>query len=354
MDCHPTNCSIEQVGKQRNGKPRYWCSVHRAGATGRFGARLAICEGAYLHAAQRPALEIDPANYPGGIAIWGAVPPVFDTTNMPAESGIHVHARGSLDDSKEIDDTFDAVVILHRRDLLEAQRTRITSEVAVNFYLSRFAQRDIRLLRCPRCGEVHLDSGYFAVKPHRRHLCHGCGNYFNDTGKAVSNPMAMLSAQVALHAPSRRPVRAPQTLDIKQAEYPGGVQVWASNPALVWTADRPEQEGLHVHAFAAPDKIVVDETFDQVRIDGVLLDEKHVQYLMAQSSLPHLANKIVSLKCTECGHPHFDQGDQAFFPHIEHECEACGSHFVSRSRRRMVVSNPFIRVRDALYGREAD
>src|SRR5260370_35457750 len=113
MDQHASrSCSIEHVGKQRNGKPRFWCSVHQSSATGRYGIRLPACEGAYLDKAEtRKILELDPADYPGGIALWGAVDAAYDTTSLKPESGIHVHARERSDGGKEIDDTFDAVVI---------------------------------------------------------------------------------------------------------------------------------------------------------------------------------------------------------------------------------------------------
>lgn len=30
-------------------------------------------------------------------------------------------------------------------------------------------------LRCPACGELHLDVGEFATKPHHTHACQECG-----------------------------------------------------------------------------------------------------------------------------------------------------------------------------------
>lgn len=30
-------------------------------------------------------------------------------------------------------------------------------------------------LVCPRCGELHIDEGEFATKPHHTHACQGCG-----------------------------------------------------------------------------------------------------------------------------------------------------------------------------------
>ena len=322
--------------------------MHQSGATGRYGARLAACEGAYRDTQNLAVLEIDPAQYPGGVALWGAVPPAYDTTRLPCETGIHVHARGSSDGSKEIDATFDGVLIRSRRDLVDLQQTLITSEVAVNYYLSRFVGQQIRFLRCPRCDEMHLDAGYFAVKPHRRHLCHGCGRYFNDDRKAVSNPIAALHASGLLPAEVLPPVRPSRVLTIRQLDFPAGIQVWASNPALIWTADRPEEEGLHVHAFTAPDNIAIDETYAEVTLDGVRLDEVQVQYAMAQGALQHVANKVIGFRCPRCGSSHFDQGDRALFPHSKHVCDECGEAFTAPGRRRLVVGNPFAETRKAL------
>jgi len=347
-------CTIENVGKQRNGKPRFWCTAHQSSATGRYGVRLPACEGAYLDKLDmNSVLELDPADYPGGIALWGAVAAAYDTTKLPSEAGIHVHARGKTEGSKEIDDTFDAVVISTKRDLLNSQRTTVTSETAVNFYLSRFLNRDIRSLHCSHCNEVHLDAGYFAIKPHRRHLCHACGRYFNDTGKGVSNPIASIHATLGLSGQGIPPIRAPKKLNIRQSDYPAGIQIWASNPALVWTSTRPEEEGLHVHLLKDSSCIDVDDTFDCVTIDGIELNETHVQYFMAQQALPHIANKVVSLNCPRCETPHFDSGELGFSPHIDHECRQCGNVFTADGRRRLVVSNPFFAVRNELMRNRA-
>ena len=108
-------CHIEHIGKQRNGRPRFWCKVHQASATGRYGARLEICEGAYRDQIAQNVLELDATDFPGGVALWGAVPAVYDTTNLPVETGIHVHARKGSEGNKEIDATFDAVAIIYER-----------------------------------------------------------------------------------------------------------------------------------------------------------------------------------------------------------------------------------------------
>jgi transposase-like protein len=341
-------CQIEHIGKQRNGRPRFWCKTHRASATGRYGARLETCEGAYRDQVVKNVLELDAADFPGGVALWGAVAPVYDTTNLPVESAIHVHARKASEGNKEIDATFDAVAITYTRDLLEKAKATITADVAVNYYISRFLNRPIQHLFCTHCGEIHLDAGYFAVKPHRQHLCHACGRHFRVESRAVSNPIALIREKCDLPKEPPAPVRPERPLQINQTQYPGGLQIWASNPALVWTSIKPEEEGIHVHAFAADGQIVLDETYSSVTIDDIELDEKHVKYFMAQSALVYLRNKITSLNCPKCNRAHFDQDDLAFEPHAEHGCDYCGERFKTSGRRRLVVSNPFVATRGRL------
>lgn len=298
-------------------------------------------------------LELNPSEYAGGVGLWGAVFPVLDTTDRTPETGIHVHARKLGDNAKSIDATYDAVRISCARDLLDTYPAAVTADAAVAYYISRFLGRDIQSLYCPNCGELHLDKEYFAVKPHQRHLCHSCGRYFRADGQGVSNPIALLRERFGVGVASN-PERPNRPLILDQNDCPGGIQIWTSNPALLWTLDRPEDEGIHVHALSASGRYVLDETFSAVSIDGTNLDELQLRYCMAQMALPYLANKLDCLWRPNCGHAHLDQGDLAFFPHVRHICENCSHHFSSSSRRRLVVSNPFIETRKALIARSAD
>jgi transposase-like protein len=343
------SCEIEQVGKGRNGKPRYWCTTHRASATGRYGIRLSECESAYRDIDGDAAFEMRRDAYPGGVALWGAVKPVLDTTRWPAESGIHIHARREAGGDKIIDATYSAVAMRYRHDLLSEARLIVTQETAINHYVSRFLGHRIKHLYCITCGELHLDAGFFAVRPHRRHLCHGCGRLFNDTERSVSNPIALFRELWGDESDKRSPVLSSRVLDIQQRDYPGGIRIWASNPAILWTADKPEEQGIHVHVYDGDmAKPVVDDTFGVVRIDGQDLDRPMIAHLMAQQSLAYLDNKIASLTCPNCGAPHFDQGMTAFIPHKEHHCDACGHHFRSPGKRRLVVSNPLPSILEGL------
>jgi len=338
---NPRPCRIGQVGLARNGRPRWWCPVHGGNATGSHGARLGACEAVTIDADLAGCLNLDPAEYPGGVAIWAALEPIFDTAGRPAEAGIHVHARQKADMGKEIDGTYPAVAVQCAPDLFGTRSLLVTRHAAVSYYISRFMAHQVKHLRCPHCGEVHLDTGRFAIHPHRKHLCQSCGRLFQDNDAAVSNPVAFIRETLGtMNAPPQL-VCASERLDIRQADYPGGVQVWASNPAILWTAPRSEQQGIHVHLFKdCEGHPVVDETFGEVAIDGVTLDDGMVRYLMAQQSLPALYGKIESLDCLDCGGPHFDRGELAFEPHGEHICEHCGAGFRARGGLRLSVSNP--------------
>lgn len=337
------DCEIEAVGKQRNGKPRYWCTTHQASATGKYGRRLERCEGAYRSADEATAVELNPGDFPGGLGLWGSVPAVYDTTNLPPERGVHVHARRDVDGEKEIDGTYPAVALRVARDLIDdAKKALITVETAVASYISHFLNRPIMSLFCTYCGEPHLDSEWFAVKMHKRHLCHACGKVFVVGEKCVSNPLERLRHMLGDRDENRWVEPAIEALDIRQADYPGGIQIWASNPALVWTAPKPEMEGIHVHGYADDGETrLVDDTFGRVVVDGLELNALHLRYYMAQQALSYLDGKIVSLKC-ECGTAFFDEGEDAFKPHNQRNCGACGKAVKTRGSRKNVVSNPFV------------
>ena len=345
-----TACKIASAGKARSGYPRWWCSAHGASATGRYGVRLAECQAAHTHETYPDALEVNPTDYPGGIALWGVVDPVYDTTELNKETGVHFHARREPNSNdKEIDDSFPAILLYIPRDLIEDKPILITATTAVSLYIARFLNNRITCLFCDHCGEPHLDIAYYAVKAHKKHLCLACGKYFTDKEKSVSNPIVGIPGMDINQLYSPALVNSEKTLDIQQRDFPGGIQLWASNPALYWTADRPEEKGLHVHLYDGKAKVPVrDDTFGEVRIDGLLLNDDMVRHLMAQRSLPYLSNKIVSLECPHCNSLHFDSGHKGFSPHKLHYCEHCQTDFLS-PRGSLVVSNPVSAVFEELY-----
>lgn len=111
----PATCDVVAIEKRRDGSTRYWCRAHRADATAKYGKPAAKCRGADLipiRSEQITILDLD--RYPGGVALWGAAPPVYDTTQLPFDGGIHVHARPTPKSCKEIDMTYKAVRIVGR------------------------------------------------------------------------------------------------------------------------------------------------------------------------------------------------------------------------------------------------
>jgi hypothetical protein len=59
------------------------------------------------------------------------------------------------------------------RELVAALRAE---QARVKELRARFAVLPIPIrLGCPGCGELHIDEGEFATKPHHTHACQNCG-----------------------------------------------------------------------------------------------------------------------------------------------------------------------------------
>ena len=327
---HP--CSISLLGKQRNGSPRLWCVIHRA--------RAAAFDRCTTANPTRPRLKkktLDLAAYPGGVALWGALPPVVNTAGAECETGVHLHARSVAGDVKDIDETFDEVTVIDGSD-----RVTITADAATAYNVSRLFGQQLEYLACPHCGEPHVDANEFAVKPHRKHLCLACGRDFYDSSPSIGNPIALLAER---YGRNRSVVTPNRPLRITHTECPGGFQVWGTHPAILWTGPKPEESGIHVHAFRHGEAIpIVDETYDRVEIDGHVLDPAQVRLLMAQLAVPSLAKRLVTAECPRCGEAQFDAGIDGAVPRRERRCTQCGSNFVTTGRRKIVISNPMLAV----------
>jgi hypothetical protein len=264
-------CRIVPVGKRRDGRTRYWCLEHKSDATAKYGVRAEQCR--YANASPistADSLTLDVAAYRGGVALWGAVPPIYDTTKQPTERGVHVHARCTDDGPKEIDATYRSVALLGWSGD-RAENEIVISELDAIYYMaSSVFGFQTKYVECNLCAYPHLDKDWFSVHAHKRHLCAGCGREFRDNEAAIGNPIAQAREKFIAPPQSMKP--ASMVLDVKQRDYPGGIQMWGSNPAILWTAARSEDEGIHIHAFSADAQILIDDTFASVCIDGVDFD----------------------------------------------------------------------------------
>lgn len=339
-------CDIVYVGKRRDGGSRFWCVAHKADATAKYGVAATHCVAAYDEPIPGSAtLDLDPSDYPGGVALWGSVPACYDTTTQPVDRGIHVHARTKTGGDKDIDLTYRRLRVPFRKDLISSPWMEVEEIDAINFMVSSVFEFPTIEVHCTHCGFTHLDRDWFAVHLHKRHQCHGCGRQFSDVEPGIGNPVASLRAALQTKMHPLKP--AGRTIKIKQADYPGGIQIWGSNPAIFWTSDAHEETGIHLHAFKkSTDRMPKeDNTFDRVAIDGIELDAQQVRFYMAQSAMPHLEGRVIALNCTQCGAPHFDQGELAYTPHVDHECHACGAAFRAGSAVKKCIGNPFVATR---------
>lgn len=326
---HP--CSISLLGKQRNGAPRLWCVIHRA--------RAKTYDRCTTANPLRPTLKtwtVDIADYPGGVALWGALPPVVNTAGAEGETGVHLHARPVAGGAKAIDETFDEVTIIDG-----SNEVVINADSATAYNVSRLFGQTVKYLACPHCGEAHVDAGEFAVKPHRKHLCLACGRDFYDEGASIGNPIALLAER---YGKDRSVVTPNRPLTITHGDCPGGFQIWGTHPAIIWTAPKPEESGIHVHGFADGGAMPVDETYSTVEIEGHALDPQQVRLLMAQLAIPSVARRLVSAECPRCGRAQFDEGIDGAIPRRERQCPSCRTSFVAAGRRKIVISNPLLAI----------
>jgi transposase-like protein len=264
--------------------------------------------------------------------------PVYDTATVEAPPGVHVHARKTPNsDDKEIDHTYRKVKLI----VNGTNAPVVISECeAVYHMVSRVFGFTSKYVTCTLCGYPHLDKDWFSVHEHQTHLCAGCGRHFRDTERRIGNPIAkaieLLNSRKMGIGPSGK------KLEFRQSQFKGGIQLWGSNPAIVWTADRTEEEGIHLHAYDDEGRIAKDDTYSELVIDGDALDATMIRTLMAQNALPHIAGRVVSMSCPTCLHPHFDSGEEAFTPHDWHVCYSCGQEFQTRGRYRKTICNPAV------------
>lgn len=297
-----------------------------------------------LVSASHRVLRLKTWEYPQGIAVWGVTPPIYDTTEQATPAGLHVHLFD--DNYHHGESTCETLYVKSRQKdnylLMDpfAAATYMTSIV--------FDQTPITLV-CVHCRQDHLDIGRKAVLPSRVHICNNRNAIFRTKEKCVSNPVMRIKyrlGDVAVHRPT---IPSGRDLELSQKEFPGGIRIWGSNSAILWTVPRRQRRGIHVHCLDTDRQTpLIDQTVDKLTIDGVSLDADMVRHFMAQQMLPDTKVSLADLVCPECKGPHFDRALDALIPHSEHMCEHCGNLF--RSDRNL-VSNPLVTTLRVLYER---
>lgn len=323
-------CQIEAEVKLRNGLPNWWCRTHGMKASGPGGAPLSQCPGAWLEPLpDEQILELDASK--GELAIWGAISPAIALGHVDPEPGkVHVHHRVTAQSAKDVDQSYELVRVHNvSHELL------VEGMAAVAFSVSELAHREVTPLTCPHCGEVHIDEQKFATFAHTKHLCNSCGRNFREKSPTISNPLADANKQLGLPTPFA-PERPDRPLTLTSTDF-RGIAMWPSNSAIVNTMSRPEELGIHVHAWDLDGTWVIDETYSSVEIDGFTIPEDTLRLLAVQRELAH-GSPIVALDCHACDAALMSPSDDWLEPSTHHPC-MCGAD--TRTRRRSFV-NPLV------------
>lgn len=285
-------CDFVHAGKFRMGTERWWCRTHQThwGAKADIQAYDKFGEMRCANHTQRMHYIVGPLtlnlNDYEEVGVWCSMPAALSTfqiKNRPPR--IHVHVRPKANGPKTIDRDYDAISILYSNDLglfgnEDITRVNITPPAAFAFVRSLEMGREMDCIDCSACGYPHLDLGDFASTPHRKHFCGNCGRDSTwSRGPIVSTPLKPLHDSFAKTTKYETPAR---TLNLD--EYQGcSYTVWASTPAIVWTAARPQEFGIHVHVFRGAER-VVDDTYGQVTLNGKELDRRAlIESMLARS-----------------------------------------------------------------------
>jgi hypothetical protein len=273
-------CDFAHAGKFRHGADRLWCRTHQT----HWGIKADI-EALAQHGAMRCANHMQLMNYVvdpltinladhAEVGVWCSMPAALSTQEIkPRPPKIHVHVREKADDKKTVDRDFSAISTLYsnKLDLYASQeitRVNITPPAAFDFVKAIETDSEMSCINCSSCGYPHLDLADFANTPHRKHFCGNCGRDSTWSKKPIiSTPLKPLHDAFAKTLKYETPER---TLDLDN--YGGyDFTVWASTPAIVWTAARPQEFGIHVHIFDKNGRII-DDTFGTVIYHGKPLE----------------------------------------------------------------------------------
>jgi hypothetical protein len=286
-------CDFVGAGKFRNGAERWWCRTHQthwgtkadSGAYSQSGEMRCSNHQQPMNYVVSPyVLDVDSAEEVG---IWASLPAALSTeTITPRPPRIHVHVRPKAGGPKSVDRDFQAVSLRYRATdgLFASQditRVNVTPPAAFEFVTALEKGRSMDCVSCSHCGYPHLDLGEFAQKPHRKHFCGNCGRDSTwSKSEIISTPLKLLHDRYAKTLKYETPKRSLNLDDFPSHTF----AVWASTPAIVWTAARPQEYGIHVHVHSGS-KRVVDDTFGNVVYKGKPLGRAELIDLMIGKSV---------------------------------------------------------------------
>lgn len=286
-------CQITPAGKFRHGASRWYCKTHQIhwGTKADFAVALETGEVTCSNHMIKMSYAINPFEIEfkdfEEIGIWCSLVPGLSSEEILSRAPkIHIHKRFTGNQKKTIDRDFDAVVCSYNQDLglfenPEITKIQVTPSAAFEFVRSIEEERAMSCISCNRCGYPHLDLGDFAEKPHRKHICGNCGNdSIWSSDPIASTPLKPLHDQFSNSNTYIYPERS-----LNLDEYAGHkFEAWASTPAVVWTANRPQEKGIHVHVYGNGSRII-DDTFTIVKYRGKEIQRREIWNNMVRKTL---------------------------------------------------------------------
>lgn len=201
------------------------------------------------------------------IGLWCSLPAALSSHPIRRRPPrLHLHVRPTAGGPKLLDADIDALFVRASSVVelgAQIQSISVTPRIAFDFVRNVRSRRPFELLSCSHC--FCADVGVSDCISTDRRLCSNCG----------SNQMTA-TALVTLLPPWRETefahafVTPHRHLDLDQLDG-CTYTIWASTPALIWTAQRPQESGIHVHVERGSNRII-DETFGSVRLNGRQLD----------------------------------------------------------------------------------
>ncbi len=272
-------CDIVESGKFRHGAPRWYCRTHQQYWGTKADQKSFENSGRMICANHQQPMcyEVSPYQLDmtghAEAGVWCSMPPAISTKPIIRRSPcIHVHIRDEVDGKKKLDRDFNAISVLYNSSdglfkSKDISYVNVTPPAAFEFVDALENKRELGCISCGKCGYPHLDLSDFGLKPHKKHFCGNCG--FDSTWSSkeiVSTPLKPLHDQFLNTWKFIKPERS-----LNLDEYKGhDFEIWASTPAILWTASRPQELGIHVHVedLQAGSKRLVDDTFTEVILDG--------------------------------------------------------------------------------------
>lgn len=288
------SCDFVGAGKFRNGADRWWCRTHQTHWGTKADLQAAKNEGRMIcsNHTQLMSYVVNPFQLKLDehveVGIWCSLPAALSSGGkIPSRPPrIHVHVRDAACGTKTVDRDFNALSLHYNQNLglfanTAISKVNVTPPAALEFLRAMEEQRGLDCVNCSHCGYPHLDLGDFAVKPHRKHFCGNCGRDSTWSKEPIcSTPLKPLHDQFASAASFVQPDR-----ELNLDEYAGcPFVVWASTPAILWTANRPQELGIHVHVSDGKTRIV-DDTFRSVTYRGAPLDRRELLKSMIERTI---------------------------------------------------------------------